>query len=96
MVVDFVVRVLGASSLDDIDILSTNSLLDLASALADCKLGQDPIARGDTKYVADVVDKLGVGVAPKDDKIPDHLGRLLWCRVEIMSWKQTGRSRQRR
>lgn len=83
VVVDFMVWVLGASSLDDVDILSTDSLLDFASALADCELGQDSIARRDTKYVANVVDQLGVGVAPKYDKIPDHIGRLLWCRVGI-------------
>lgn len=75
MVVDFVVGVLGASGLDNVDILSTNSLLDLAPALADGELGQDAVASGDAEYVADVVDKLGVGVAPQDDKIPDHLGR---------------------
>lgn len=39
VVVDFVVWVLSASSLDDVDILSTHSFLDFASALADCEFG---------------------------------------------------------
>lgn len=76
MVVDFVIGVLSASSLNDVDILSTNGLLDFASALANRELGQDAVASRDTEYVAYIVDELGVGVAPKDDKIPNHFGCL--------------------
>lgn len=73
VVVDLVGRVLGAGRLYDVHILSTDSLLDLAPALADLKLGEGAITLRDTEDVADIVDELRVGVAPEDDKIADHL-----------------------
>lgn len=74
VVVDLVEGILGASRLDDVDIFSTDRLLDLATALSDRELGQGAVARGHSEDVADVVDQLGVGVAPEDDEVPDHLG----------------------
>lgn len=74
MVVDLVERILGASRLDDVDILSTDRLLYLTPRLSDRELGQGAIARRHAEDVADVVDQLGVGVAPKHDEVPNHLG----------------------
>jgi hypothetical protein len=73
VVVDLVGRILSAGCLYDVDILSTDGLLDLTPALADLKLGKGAVALRDTEDVADIVDERGVGVAPKDDEIADHL-----------------------
>lgn len=83
VVVDLVGRVLGAGCLDDVDVLPTDGLLDLASALADLELGEGTVALGYTQEVADIVDELWVGVAPEDDEIADHLCSVVMAMLGI-------------
>lgn len=73
MVVDFVAGVLGPGGLDDVDIFSTNRLLDFATRFSNRELGQNTVARRYSEDIADVMNELGVGVAPKDNQIADHL-----------------------
>jgi hypothetical protein len=72
VVVDLVGRILGARCLYDVDVLSTDRLLDLAPALADLELGKSAVALRDTEDVANIVDELRVGVAPENNEIADH------------------------
>lgn len=73
VVVDFALEFLGSGSLDDVDVLPTDSLLDLASRLSHGELLENTIARWYAEDVANVVDKLGVGVASKHNNVPNHL-----------------------
>lgn len=78
MIVDLFAGVLCTGRLDDVDIFPTHRLLDLASRLTNREFGQDAIARRDAKDVADIVDKLRVGVSSQDNEISDHCRNL--CR----------------
>lgn len=84
VVIDFLARVLRAGGLDDVDVLPTHRLLDLAARLSDRELGQDAIARRHAEGVADIGDQLGVGVAPQDDEISDHIWDGLDCSFGIV------------
>lgn len=80
MIIDLVNGVLGACSLDDVDILTTDSLLDLTATLADRELGENAVTLRDAQKVADVVDKLWVGVASKHHQVSNHLDYGgVWC-----------------
>ena len=69
----------GASAgLDDVDILATDRVLDLAATLTDLELAQDAVAGRDAQDVADVLDQLGVRVAAEDDNVLDHFVGCKW------------------
>lgn len=73
MIVDLLASVLCAGSLNNVNVLSTDGLLDLAARFSDREFGQDAIARRDAENVADIVDKLRVGVSSQNDEISDHI-----------------------
>jgi hypothetical protein len=58
----------------DEDILATNRVFDLAASLANGEFTQYAVAGRDTEHATDAVGKSRVGIARKDDDIPDHLG----------------------
>lgn len=63
---------LPASRLDNVHVLATNRVLDLAAALSHLELGQDAVAWWNREDAADLVNQLRVGVATEDDNIADH------------------------
>jgi hypothetical protein len=65
---------LSTARLDDVDIFSTNRILDLKAAFSDGKFRENSIASWYAKCVADVFEKLRVGIAPEDDDITNHDG----------------------
>ncbi len=77
--VDKVVVDLAAARLDDIDILSTDRVLDLKTALADRKLGKDSLACCNAEGVTDGLDQLRVRLPAEDHDIACHCWRC--CRL---------------
>ncbi len=73
---EMVVDAAGAG-LDDVDILSTNGILDLAAGLASGEFGEDAIARGYTEDIADTLGELRVGVASQQNNVANHCGVLV-------------------
>lgn len=67
MVVD-----IARARLDNVDVLATDRVLDLASALATRELGENAITGRDAQEVADILCHLGVGVASQDDDVSNH------------------------
>tara|TARA_R110002060_G_scaffold23255_10_gene31528 strand:- start:179 stop:514 length:336 start_codon:yes stop_codon:yes gene_type:complete len=80
---------IAASRLNNVDIFSSNRVLDLQAALSDRKFLENAIARWHTKNVGDGVNQLRVGIAPKNDYVADHcegrdLGiRWFWLEIEV-------------
>lgn len=73
MIIDLLAGVLCTGGLDNVDIFSTDCLFDFAPGFSDRELGQDAIALRNAENVADIIDKLGVGVSPQNDEISHHI-----------------------
>ncbi len=71
MIIDF-----ATSRLYDVDILSSNRVLNLKTAFTNRKLAKEAIARGDTQGVANSLDKFWVRIAAENHDIADHLDQM--------------------
>lgn len=63
---------MAGSGLDDVNILASDRVLDLAATFAAGELGQDAITGRDAEDVADIVRQLRVGVAAQEDDVANH------------------------
>jgi hypothetical protein len=70
---------MAAARLDDIDILATNGVLDLAARFAAGEFAKNTVARWDTEDVGDALNKLGVGVSSEENDIANPDGRIEGC-----------------
>ena len=62
----------SGTGLDDVDILATDRVFNLATALTTRELCENSVARRNTKGVADIFRQLRVGIAPEQTDIADH------------------------
>lgn len=81
------------ASLDNVDILSTHGILNLAATFARGELGQDSAAGGQAENATDALHQLGVGVTTEDDNVADHVALLILRTVGVA---RTLRRRRRR
>ena len=63
---------LAAARLNNVDILSTDRVLDLKTALTDREFRQDSLAWSNTECVADGLYQLWVRLSAVDDNIARH------------------------
>ena len=79
MVVDF-----AASGLDDVDILATDRILDLKTALANRELREDSLTRRNAEGIADGLDQLWMRLSAEDYNVASHSWRCsFWLRFEV-------------
>lgn len=70
--VNEVVVDIAGTGLDDVDILASDGVLDLAAAFTAREFVQNPVTGRDTENAADSLGELRVGIASQNDNIADH------------------------
>ena len=83
------------ASLDNVDILPTDGILDLAAAFARGELGQDSAAGGQTENATHALHQFGVGVTTEDDNVANHVAVLILRTVGVARTLRRGRRRER-
>ena len=76
---------MAGAGLDNVNILSTDRVLDLASALTAREFGEGAVAGRDAKDVANAISQLGVGVTAEQNNVANHV-----CRVDWLGSTSTG------
>ena len=79
---EVVVDVAG-TGLDDVDILASDRVLDLAAAFTAGEFVQNSVARRDAENTADSLGELRVGIASQDNNIADHGEFCCVCRYVV-------------
>jgi hypothetical protein len=64
---------MAGAGLDNVNILSTDRVLDLASALTAREFGEDAVAGRDAKDVANAIRQLRMGVTAEQDNVANHV-----------------------